>query len=159
MYEITLRTLSQISTDELQQIAQIEAQHFADAWQIAAIEATLGQFGAGVLLAMRDKCVIGYCIYTIVFETAEILRIATCKRYQRQGIGKQMMERLIDLCQTQAVERLLLEVRADNNAAIALYHQEGFAQIDRRKDYYHDQNGRVDALILQRTITPSYQSD
>jgi ribosomal-protein-alanine N-acetyltransferase len=42
---------------------------------------------------------------------------------------------------------LLLEVRADNAAAIALYFAHGFEQIGVRRRYYHP--GDVDALVMR----------
>ena len=49
------------------------------------------------------------------------------------------------------VESLLLEVRADNVAAIALYEQQEFALIHKRKGYYQTPHQpAIDALIMQR---------
>ena len=95
--------------------------------------------------------VIGYCLYQVVFEQAEILRIGTHPDYKRQGIASQIFTSLNKELQNQKVESLLLEVRADNFAAIALYEQQGFTVIHRRKGYYQaPHQPTVDALIMQR---------
>jgi ribosomal protein S18 acetylase RimI-like enzyme len=44
---------------------------------------------------------------------------------------------------------MLLEVAADNPAAIGLYEAHGFATISTRTAYYP---GRVDALVMELTI-------
>ena len=51
-------------------------------------------------------------------------------------------------------ERLTLEVRVTNEAAIALYMQEGFAAVARRTGYYPaaDAGPREDALVMRRAL-------
>ena len=98
----------------------------------------------------NDK-VVGYCLYQVLFEQAEILRIGTHPDYQRQGIASKIFKKLNEVLQVQHVEALLLEVRADNTAAIALYEQQGFTMIHRRKGYYQlGLQSAIDALIMQR---------
>lgn len=106
-----------------------------------------------------NSVMVGFCLYQQLFESAEILRIATHPHYQRQGIGKQMLMALFDTLTQQQAQHILLEVRADNVAAIALYQQHGFVQIDIRKGYYspkahseHELQPQVDALIMQKIL-------
>jgi ribosomal-protein-alanine N-acetyltransferase len=79
-----------------------------------------------------------------------VLRIGTDPKYQRQGIALQVLNKLHELLQLNQVESLLLEVRADNTAAIALYEQQAFNIIHKRKGYYKmPHKPAVDALIMQ----------
>ena len=106
------------------------------------------------LMIMNNRAndeVVGYCLYQVLFEQAEILRIGTHPNYQRQGIASKIFAKLSEVLKTQAVEALLLEVRADNTPAIALYEQQGFTVIHRRKGYYQlGLQSAIDALIMQR---------
>lgn len=141
------------SSGHLSSIARIERELFDDAWDGLAVHSVLGQFGAGVLIACDDDDeMLGYCIYQIVFETAEILRIATDSRYQQQGVGGGLLTDFVKLGKDKAVQRILLEVRADNTSAIRLYERHGFYQIDVRAGYYKDEFETVDALILQKDL-------
>ncbi|MDO4894614.1 GNAT family N-acetyltransferase [Moraxella sp.] len=151
-------------TDEQKQqlayaIAQLEQQVLPeDAWHDDAINEMFGQFGVGVLAvyATTDKSVnqlIGYCLYQSVFELAEIHRIGTMPSFARQGVATALLQALFDkLGNDDTTQRLLLEVRADNAPAIALYTKMGFEQIDCRIGYYQTATGRIDALILQHSI-------
>lgn len=101
-----------------------------------------------------DNKVVGYCLYQVVFEQAEILRIGTHPNYQRQGIASQLFDKLNRELMQRQVENLLLEVRADNIPAIALYEQQQFVVIHRRKGYYQlKDKAAIDALIMQRVDT------
>ena len=128
-----------------------------DAWTYQTLVEMLAQDSMHMLMVyeQEDKAdnnkVIGYCLYQVIFEQAEILRIGTHPDYQRQGIASQIFAQLNEELISNQVESLLLEVRADNAPAIALYQQQAFAVIHTRKNYYQvPHQPAVDALIMQR---------
>lgn len=137
----------------IQAVAAIEAIiQPQDDWSYQAISELLQQDSIALMLVMNSaKEVVGYCLYQTVFEQAEILRIGTHPDHQRQGIASQLLAKLNEELVKNKVESLLLEVRADNSPAIALYKQQGFIIIHKRKGYYHLPNQvAIDALIMQR---------
>ncbi|MCG3879808.1 ribosomal protein S18-alanine N-acetyltransferase [Psychrobacter sp. Ps6] len=141
---------------EVQAVANIEAiVQPQDAWSYQTLLELLEQDSINMLVVYaQDKSaksnVIGYCLYQMIFEQAEILRIGTHPDYQRQGIASQIIDKLHKVLQSNQVGNLLLEVRADNHAAIALYEKQAFAVIHRRKGYYQSPNqSAVDAFIMQ----------
>lgn len=123
-----------------------------DSWNYQALNNLLEQ-DTIQLLIIKNKLekVVGYCLYQVVFEQAEILRIGTHPDYQRQGIASKLFVELHEQLEALQVESLLLEVRADNVPAIALYERQRFSVIHQRKGYYSQPNlPAVDALIMQR---------
>lgn len=151
-----------INTSERQQALQAVANIEVlvqphDAWTEQTLVEMLAQDSMHMLIVYKqeDKAdnnkVIGYCLYQVIFEQAEILRIGTHPDYQRQGIASQLFATLNNELINNKVESLLLEVRADNAPALALYEQQGFAVIHTRKNYYQlPHQPSVDALIMQR---------
>ena len=147
----------------IQAVADIEAvvqPH--DAWTYQTLITLLEQDSIDMLIVYEkekkervlDNKVVGYCLYQVVFEQAEILRIGTHPNYQRQGIASQLFDKLNSELLHRQVENLLLEVRADNIPAIALYEQQQFVVIHRRKGYYQlKDKAAIDALIMQRVDT------
>lgn len=109
-----------------------------------------------------DNTIIGYCLLQAIFDTAEILRIGIAKTFQGQGFAKQLLVKVIEDLGRQIgsektnrakVEKILLEVREDNLAAIYLYQSFGFEQIHIRQRYYDNADGtKSDALILQKLL-------
>lgn len=136
---------------QIQAVAAIEALvQSVDAWSAATLTELLAQGSYHLLLAVESGVIKGYCLYQILFEQAEILRIGTHPDYQRQGIASQLFSALHETLMKNNVMQLMLEVRADNAAAITLYERQGFKTIHRRKGYYQQPNlPSVDALILQ----------
>ena len=151
-----------INTSERQQALQAVANIEVlvqphDAWTEQTLAEMLAQDSMHMLIVYKqeDKAdnnkVIGYCLYQVIFEQAEILRIGTHPDYQRQSIASQLFATLNNELINNKVESLLLEVRADNAPALALYEQQAFAVIHTRKNYYQlPHQPSVDALILQR---------
>lgn len=88
------------------------------------------------------------CAWTILDE-AHIILMAVHPQYQRQGFGAGMLLRLLNKANNRGMKYATLEVRASNQAAIALYTQLGFTSVGKRPNYYAD-NGE-DALVLWRS--------
>jgi len=65
-----------------------------------------------------------------------LMLVAVDPAARRHGLGRLLMEDLIDQAQNRACEKIYLEVRESNSAAIALYQNLGFVQHGRRKHYY-----------------------
>ena len=147
------------TTDNLRikEVADIEAiLQPQDAWSYRTITKLLEQDSIDLLIVHQGDKIIGYCLYQTMFEQAEILRIGTHPDYQRQGIASQLFAKLNQQLQALKVENLLLEVRADNLPAIALYERQGFVIIHQRKGYYSQPNQpAIDALIMQLTFKKS----
>ena len=135
----------------IQTVANIESLvQLQDNWTEQTLAEMLEQDSIELLIIYQNKKVLGYCLYQALFEQAEILRIGTHPDYQRQGIASQLFIALNKELQRSKVESLLLEVRADNAPAIALYERQGFSVIHQRKGYYQQLNQpAVDALIMQ----------
>ncbi|MEC5211299.1 ribosomal-protein-alanine N-acetyltransferase [Psychrobacter sp. PL15] len=153
---LSIKKLSDDSAERqknIQAVADIEvAVQTQDAWTYQALTDLLTQDSIKLITATdsTNDEVVGYCLYQIVFEQAEILRIGTHPQSQRQGIASQLFAVLNKAMAANEVESLLLEVRADNAPAIALYKKQGFTIIHRRKGYYQQLHQlSVDALIMQ----------
>ena len=142
----------------LQAVANIETLvQPEDPWTEQTLAKMLAQDSTHIMIVYKpegkadNNKVIGYCLYQVIFEQAEILRIGTHPDYQRQGIASQLFATLNNELINNKVESLLLEVRADNAPALALYERQGFVVIHKRKSYYQLlHRPAIDALIMQR---------
>ncbi|WP_296204652.1 ribosomal protein S18-alanine N-acetyltransferase [Psychrobacter sp. UBA3962] len=163
--------LCQITTADsdlhlLRQVAEIEQMLQLDNWSEQQISELLQQDINqcwGLLetdLSQRsEEKIVAYCLISTVFEVAEVLRIGTHPDYQRRGLAAALLQALIKVMPQRQLERILLEVRQDNVAAIALYKKMGFEVIHVRKGYYSiaskegEEETNCDALIMQYELT------
>jgi [ribosomal protein S18]-alanine N-acetyltransferase len=95
-----------------------------------------------------DGGLLGYGVLSAAAGEAHVLNVCVSPRHQGEGHGRRLMRRLIDLARWHHAERIFLEVRPSNPAAIALYDSLGFNEIARRANYYPAAGGREDAIVM-----------
>ena len=95
----------------------------------------------------------GFLFARRVADEAEILSIAVDGSCRRRGIGQRLLNHLIGELRRDGPCRLILEVAVDNEPALALYEDNGFAEVGLRMEYYATPGGRpVDAKLLARDL-------
>ena len=92
----------------------------------------------------------GYAVVSLVADVAELQRIAVAPAHRRTGVAVALIDALVGLAAGTEADRVLLEVREDNEAALGLYAQSGFVEIDRRPRYYRD---GAAAVVMQLLLT------
>ena len=99
-----------------------------------------------------DGSMLGYAVLMLAVDESELLDIAIDAARQRQGWGQRLLDEMMALARHFGMRRMVLEVRASNRAAIALYRKAGFRDIGLRRDYYQAENGREDAILMGREL-------
>jgi ribosomal-protein-alanine N-acetyltransferase len=94
----------------------------------------------------------GYSIMSIAAAEAHVLNLCVHPSAQGMGFGRRMLNALLLKAEDSEVEKVFLEVRPSNEAALHLYRSVGFAQIGVRPAYYQAEHGREDAVILAATL-------
>lgn len=98
------------------------------------------------LVALEDGEVVGYGGVWLVIDEAHIVNVAVREDRRRQGIARQLVQRLLEASKEAGMKTASLEVRAGNEGAIRLYENLQFVTTNRRKRYYPD--NREDALVM-----------
>ncbi|WP_149589204.1 ribosomal protein S18-alanine N-acetyltransferase [Tabrizicola flagellatus] len=97
----------------------------------------------------------GFLLGRAVADEAELLTLAVAPEARRLGLGRRLVARFLYQARLRGAGRALLEVAADNAAAIALYESSGFHPAGTRKGYYRTDGGqRIDALVMARDLGP-----
>jgi ribosomal-protein-alanine N-acetyltransferase len=96
----------------------------------------------------RNADIAGYAIVSIAAGECHILNICIHERQRGQGLGRRLMEHILEHARAAGALMAYLEVRPSNITATGLYWSLGFEQIALRKDYYPARRGREDALVL-----------
>lgn len=96
--------------------------------------------------------VAGYGVMSLVVGEAHLLNICIAPEWQRRGYGRFLLGHFTALAEERGASQMFLEVRLSNAPALALYRSEGFNEVGMRKNYYPDEQGREDALILARDL-------
>jgi [ribosomal protein S18]-alanine N-acetyltransferase len=128
-------------------VVALEAETFgADAWPYARVVRVLTHPRREAWVAVDGGGgVCGYVVLSGVAEVADLERIAVATSHRQRGLAAM----LLASCDLSGCDRVMLEVRADNEAAVAFYRREGFAEISRRRGYYAD---GADAVVMERAV-------
>jgi ribosomal-protein-alanine N-acetyltransferase len=94
----------------------------------------------------------GYLVVMIAAGEAHLLNLSVAAPWQRRGIGREALRFALKLARDYGAERMLLEVRPSNRAAIALYLSAGFAELAMRRGYYPAGASREDAVVMARPL-------
>ena len=92
----------------------------------------------------NDKYV-GFLIYQLLYEAAEIIDIFVLDEYRNKGIGKALINKMLE---NEQIEKVTLEVKKDNKNAIMLYNSLGFKPVSIRKGYYEG----IDAILMLKEV-------
>ncbi len=121
---------------------------FGEAWTRSQCAGILPMDGVTLMIAQGGKDVLGFALYRIILDDAELLLLAVSPAAQGQGIGRDLLGRFIENARNKGAEKIHLEVR-DGNQAIRIYEAAGFAPAGRRRNYYRGHDGQQhDALTF-----------
>jgi ribosomal-protein-alanine N-acetyltransferase len=119
-------------------IAQIARAALPEAWSAASFRAALERPAVSAVVAARAGELFGFALAARAEEDAEILSIAVAESVRGVGLGRRMLESLLERLRGAGAQRVHLEVRGSNSAALALYKSLGFQTSRRRARYYRD---------------------
>ena len=122
-----------------------------DAWSEALLRPGLAGELPTVhyLVAEVDDSVVGHAVVSVAGDIAELQRISVDPPHRRGGVATDLLERAVTLGAQQRADRMLLEVRADNDSALAFYGAREFVEVDRRARYYKD---GATAVVMRRGL-------
>ena len=145
-------TLRDMIDSDSESVFGIEQQVHAHPWTRGNfIDALDSQYVCKV--AELDGEMIGYAVLMQGVDDAELLDIGIAAPQQGKGRGRKLLQAMLAITHELGKQRVVLEVRASNRVAIALYRGMGFVEIGLRRDYYPVENsGREDAILMGRTV-------
>lgn len=144
-------TLGPLTYADAGRCAELEALLFEgdDPWPAVVFERELHSATNHYVGARSSATLVGYAGISRLGRVApfeyEVHTIGVDPGYQGQGIGRRLLNALLDFVAGAVV---FLEVRTDNEAAIGLYRSVGFEQIGLRKRYYRVSG--ADAYTMRR---------
>lgn len=129
--------LVRLTVADLEPVAELETAH---GWPTGGsrepLAATLADAATAVFGLMAGDRLAGYAaVVRLPFE-AELQAILVADAWRGQGLARRLLGAVADQARDWGSERLLLEVRAGNAPAIALYRAAGFDADGLRRGYY-----------------------
>lgn len=118
---------------------------YDDFWSKEALEQELLNENRIYILAKDENTneVLGFAGISIIFNEAELMNIVVKKNKRKHGIGKALLEKIINICIENNIEVIKLEVNENNISAKNLYKSCGFIQTGKRERYYNNKDAAI----------------
>lgn len=138
--------IEMMSLNDLETIKDILQTEFDEFWTYEILQQELLSNNSKYIVAKSlDNIIVGFAGIKIILDTAELMNIVTKKSFRENGIGKLMLEYLINMCKNEKIKTLNLEVNSQNTIAINLYKKYNFKEVGLRKKYY---NNTYNAILM-----------
>jgi len=146
-----------MAVHDISQVSALERVCFTAPWDTAAYFRELQNPSAYYLVARAGEEIAGYGGMWAIGDEAHIVTLAVAQVFRQRGIGRRLLDGLLEEAHRLAIRHITLEVRVTNVPAQSLYRSLGFRVIGHRRRYYPD-NGE-DAAVMELTLDDSGQSD
>lgn len=147
--------LRPLHDDDVPAVADLEAELFGrSAWSVSMIRGELAAPGRWYVAADDADApasgLIGYAGLWFDGDMTQVMTVGVAAHAHGRGVGSVLVQALIDRSRELGAGAVLLEVRVDNEAAIAVYRRLGFEVLARRARYYQPED--VDAWTMRLAL-------
>jgi [ribosomal protein S18]-alanine N-acetyltransferase len=145
-------TLREAHWADVPALAALETVLFAhDAWSEPTWWAELaGRPRRDYVVLTDGEGVLGYAGLDHGGDVADVMTVAVAPRARGRGLGRLLLVELERRAVARGAASVMLEVRADNAPARALYERVGYQVLSTRRRYY--QPGDVDAVVMRKLL-------
>jgi ribosomal-protein-alanine N-acetyltransferase len=157
------------ATDDLAPAIRLRAMTLADVPGVIDVERSSYAFPwsegvfrdcvrVGYVCRVVEHCgvIAGYGIMSYGAGEAHILNVCIRSDLRGRGVGRKLLEYLIERARIAGMQDVFLEVRPSNPIAIHLYESLGFVRVGVRKSYYQAVDGREDAYVYRLQLTSKF---
>ena len=143
-------TIVPMEERHLDDLARLERLCFSRPWSRQALKEELTNPATCFLVGEEAGEVLGYAGMHCAAGECYVDNVAVFPEARRQGVGRKLMEALLQAAAARGGEFLSLEVRPSNLEALALYRGLGFREVGRRRRFYDDPV--EDGLLLTKDL-------
>jgi [ribosomal protein S18]-alanine N-acetyltransferase len=138
---------------DVDDVFAVETSVYPHPWSLGNFTDSLSSGYSGWVLRDDAGALVGYFLLMKVVDEAHLLNVAVAASHQGRGLGRYLLDKVVDCTRGLAMESILLEVRPSNLRALKIYEQYGFTEIGRRKAYYPAHDGqREDAIVMRYVL-------
>ena len=129
-------------------VRAIEQEVFADPWSTQDFRDCLTSDALFLIAEAGDsKAIGGYVVAIDAADEGEILNLAVAPARRRNGLGRALVQHVLEALSARGARQIYLEVRESNAPARALYAAYRFKEVGRRNAYYR--RPVEDAIVLR----------
>lgn len=137
--------------EDILAVSELEKECFeGESWSFGTIASAFENPAYEMLVAEEEGEILGYGCTCTTLETSDLENVLVAEEYRRGGVGRAILNALLDNAKERGAEKVFLEVRVSNSAALRLYLSCGFVGVHARTRYYSDGE---DCLVMVKQLT------
>lgn len=138
---------------DMPEVLAIEHASFEFPWCEEEFLRVLRQRNCIGMVAEYGERVVGFMIYELHKNRLHVLDFATHPEFRRQGVGNQMVAKLVGKLSNHRRTRIVLSVRETNLQAQLFFRVQGFRALEVVREHYQDTG--EDAYVMQYLLDES----
>ncbi len=146
---MTPKTIVPCSKNDMDFIYEIDKTSSSYHWTQRMFLDELDKKNSFFNVLIENKTIVGYIIYNIIFDEAEILNIVIDDKFKGRKYATYLLQKTFDDMIKKDIKTVFLEVGQNNIAAINMYLKFGFTKYNTRLNYYR--NGE-NAVLMKRSL-------
>ncbi|MDP1539128.1 MAG: ribosomal protein S18-alanine N-acetyltransferase [Moraxellaceae bacterium] len=144
-------TIRRMTEADLGRVYALEKVSHPVPWSQASLQRSFADHHSFVLI--KQQQIVGFAFVQKILDEAHLLDIVIDPVQRGHGLGRYFLRELIEREFCDGINIWFLEVRASNEAAIALYQSLDFNELGVRRNYYDTPTGREDAVMMAYTVS------
>ena len=138
--------IKKMTSSHIGEIARLEKECFSSPWSEEGLKSELDNNFARFFVAFSGDKIAGYIGSLNVLGEVYITNVAVFPEFRIKGVGKVLVEFLVNEMKAENAEFVTLEVRRSNQNAIFLYEKCGFQKVGERRNFY--EKPMEDAILM-----------
>ena len=146
---------TKIGIEDLEFIENLQEEHINEInniWTRRDLNDHINKKTSFSRISKHGKKIVGFSISLYSENFMDVFLIFVAPKFRRRGIAQNFLKDIKKFCKLHLINKIILEVNEDNQAANILYQKFGFKIVGKRKDYYFMNKKKSDAIIMELNL-------
>ena len=144
-----------IGVEDLEFIENLQEEHINEInniWTCKELNDHINKKTSFSRISKYGKKIVGFSISLYSENFMDVFLIFVAPKFRRRGIAQNFLKDIKKFCKLHLINKIILEVNEDNQAANILYQKFGFKIVGKRKDYYFMNEKKSDAIVMELNL-------
>lgn len=144
-----------IGVEDLEFIENLQEEHINEInniWTRRDLNDHINKKTSFSRISKHGKKIVGFSISLYSENFMDVFLIFVAPKFRRRGIAQNFLKDIKKFCKLRLINKIVLEVNEDNQAANILYQKFGFKIVGKRKDYYFMNEKKSDAIVMELNL-------
>ena len=144
-----------IGVEDLEIIENLQEEHINEInniWTRRDLNDHINKKTSFSRISKHGKKIVGFSISLYSENFMDVFLIFVAPKFRRRGIAQNFLKDIKKFCKLHLINKIILEVNEDNQAANILYQKFGFKIVGKRKDYYFMNEKKSDAIVMELNL-------